>query len=295
MPELPEVELVRRALEPVLTGARFDAVVLRRKNLRIPFPRRFVDRLVGTTITAVTRRAKYLLATLSSGETLLIHLGMTGGFRVAHARIDGGYRSEEASDDEKHDHVVFTMSTGAVVTFNDARRFGLMDLVRRNRLAAHPVVGRLGPEPLSPDFDAAALARACRKRSVPLKLALLDQRVVAGVGNIYASEALWVAGLSPTAHGLDDHDRSGPPSPYGGAPGRGHRGGARGGHCRHRTALSRLRSGRWALSAPHLRRHHQAHRAGRARHVLLPGVPALAVAEGAGAQTATASGTRTTL
>lgn len=180
-----------------MTGARFDAVVLRRKNLRIPFPRRFVDRLVGTTITAVTRRAKYILVTLSSEETLLMHLGMTGGFRVAHARIDGGYRSEDGLDDERHDHVVFSLSSGATVTFNDARRFGLMDLVRRNGLAVHPVVGRLGPEPLSPEFDSAALARACRKKAAPLKLALLDQRVVAGVGNIYASEALWVAGLSP--------------------------------------------------------------------------------------------------
>lgn len=180
-----------------MAGARFDAVILRRKNLRIPFPRRFVDRLVGTTITAVTRRAKYLLATLSSGETLLMHLGMTGGFRVAHARIDGGYRSEDGLDDERHDHVVFSLSSGATVTFNDARRFGLMDLVRRDGLGVHPVVGRLGPEPLSPDFHASALARACHKKSTPLKLALLDQRVVAGVGNIYASEALWVAGLSP--------------------------------------------------------------------------------------------------
>ncbi len=197
MPELPEVELVRRALEPVLAGARFDTVELRRKNLRIPFPRRFADRLVGQTVTALTRRAKYLLASLSSGETLLVHLGMTGGFRVEHARITGGYRSEEATDDEKHDHVVFTMSSGAVVTFDDARRFGLMDLIGRDQLAGHAVVGKLGPEPLSADFDGAALARACHKKAVPLKVALLDQRVVAGVGNIYASEALWMARLSP--------------------------------------------------------------------------------------------------
>ncbi len=197
VPELPEVELVRRALEPVLAGARFDGVVLRRKNLRVPFPRRFAARLTGQTVTGLTRRAKYLLATLSSGETLLIHLGMTGGFRVEDARVTGGYRSEEVSDDEKHDHVVFTMSSGAVVTFNDARRFGLMDLVARGGLDGHPVVGRLGPEPLSSDFDAGALARACHKKAVPLKVALLDQRVVAGVGNIYASEALWLARLSP--------------------------------------------------------------------------------------------------
>jgi formamidopyrimidine-DNA glycosylase len=198
VPELPEVELVRRALEPVLAGARFTSVLLRRKNLRIPFPRRFAARLTGQTVTGLTRRAKYLLATLSSGETLLIHLGMTGGFRVETARVSGGYRSDELTDDEKHDHVVFTMSSGAVVTFNDARRFGLMDLVARGGLDGHPVVGRLGPEPLSIDFNGAALARACHRKSVPLKVALLDQRVVAGVGNIYASEALWIARLSPT-------------------------------------------------------------------------------------------------
>ena len=180
-----------------MAGARFDAVVLHRKNLRIPFPRRFVDRLVGTTITAVTRRAKYLVVTLSSDETLIMHLGMTGGFRVAHARIDGGYRSEDGLDDERHDHVVFSLSSGATVTFNDARRFGLMDLVRRGAMHAHAVLGRLGPEPLDATFGAAALSRACHKKATALKLALLDQRVVAGVGNIYASEALWVAELSP--------------------------------------------------------------------------------------------------
>ena len=213
MPELPEVESVKRALEPVLVGATFATVELRRKNLRIPFPRRFVDRLVGTTITAVTRRAKYLLATLSSGETLLMHLGMTGGFRVTHARIDGGYRSEDGLDDERHDHVVFSLSSGATVTFNDARRFGLMDLVRRGALDAHPVLGRLGPEPLAAAFDAAALARACCGKSVALKLALLDQRVVAGVGNIYASEALWVAGLSPKRKAATIATATGRPRP----------------------------------------------------------------------------------
>ena len=196
-----------------MAGARFDAVVLRRKNLRIPFPRRFVDRLVGTTITAVTRRAKYLVVALSSNETLLMHLGMTGGFRVADARLDGGYRSEDGIDDEKHDHVVFTLSTGAVVTFNDARRFGLMDLVRRGAMHAHPVLGRLGPEPLAAAFDAAVLARACCGKATALKLALLDQRVVAGVGNIYASEALWVAELSPRRKASTVATTSGRPRP----------------------------------------------------------------------------------
>ncbi len=213
MPELPEVELVRRALEPVLAGQRFDTVQLRRKTLRIPFPRRFVARLTGQTVTALGRRAKYLLATLSSGETLLVHLGMTGGFRVEHARISGGYRSDDAADDEKHDHVVFTMSSGAVVTFNDVRRFGLMDLVGRGALEAHPVLGRLGPEPLAATFDATTLARTCCGKTTALKLALLDQRVVAGVGNIYASEALWLAGLSPKRRASTITTASGQPRP----------------------------------------------------------------------------------
>ncbi len=197
VPELPEVELVRRELEPVLTGARFDAVELRRSNLRIPFPPDFIERLVGQTVTGVTRRAKYLLVALSSGETLLVHLGMTGGFRVARQRVTGGYRAAEDTDDPKHDHVVFEMTSGTLVTFNDPRRFGLMDLVPRGGLPTHPVLGRLGPEPLSAEFDAAALAAACAGKTVPLKLALLDQRVVAGLGNIYVSEALFIARLSP--------------------------------------------------------------------------------------------------
>lgn len=214
MPELPEVELVRRALEPVLVGTRFTSVTLRRKNLRIPFPRRFAARLEGATITALSRRAKYLLASLSTGETLLVHLGMTGGFRVEDARVTGGYRSEEASDNEAHDHVVFALSSGAVVTFNDARRFGLMDLIPVGSLARHATVGALGPEPLSPDFNAAALARACHKKATPLKVALLDQRVVAGVGNIYASEALWLARLSPKRKARTLATPSGAPRPH---------------------------------------------------------------------------------
>ena len=185
MPELPEVETVRRELAPAMAGARFDDVTLRRRDLREPFPRRFRERLVGQTALAVDRRAKYLVIPLSSGETLLMHLGMSGSFRV---NGDGTIA---------HDHVVFRMSTGAVVTFNDPRRFGLMDLVPVGRLDAHPALSRLGPEPLSPEFDGYALARAYRGKRTPLKVALLDQRVVAGLGNIYASEALYVAGLSP--------------------------------------------------------------------------------------------------
>jgi formamidopyrimidine-DNA glycosylase len=162
--------------------------------LRGPLPRDFVGRLTGTTVRAVTRRAKYLVAELSSGETLLMHLGMSGWFSVDRdERVDGVV---ERSPDP-HDHVVFRMSSGATVTFNDPRRFGLMDLVGQGALPRHPVLSTLGPEPLSPEFDGRTLARACKGKTIALKVALLDQRVVAGLGNIYASEALHRARLSP--------------------------------------------------------------------------------------------------
>jgi len=189
VPELPEVERVRRSLEPAMARKRFERVVLRRPDLRAPFPRRFAARLTGQTVLAVQRRAKYLVLPLSSNDTLLMHLGMSGWFHVDGAR--------SAARHARHDHVVFHMSSGAVVTFNDPRRFGFMDLVPTASLPDHPVLGTLGPEPLSPEFDAEALAHAVRRRKTPLKVALLDQRVVAGLGNIYASEALHVARLSP--------------------------------------------------------------------------------------------------
>ena len=169
--------------------ARFDAVTVRRPDLRIPFPRRFTARLAGEMALDVRRRAKYLLVPLSSGETLLMHLGMSGSFRVADV--------PPAPGPGRHDHVEFRMSSGAIVTFTDPRRFGFMDLVAAGALETHPVLSMLGPEPLSPDFTAASLAAACRGRRTPLKVALLDQRVVAGLGNIYAAEALHVARLSP--------------------------------------------------------------------------------------------------
>lgn len=172
-----------------MAGARFVRVLLRRPDLRVPFPRNFRARLTGTTALSVDRRAKYLVVPLSSGETLLMHLGMSGSFEIDVER--------DEPEDARHDHVVFHMSSRAVVTFNDPRRFGFMDLVERGGLAAHPVLSALGPEPLSREFDAAALARALHGRRAPLKAALLDQRVVAGLGNIYAVEALHAAGLSP--------------------------------------------------------------------------------------------------
>ena len=172
-----------------MANARFDRVILRRGDLRSPFPRRFAARLRHTTAVSVDRRAKYLVVPLSSGETLLMHLGMSGSFQVARERLTGVAG--------RHDHVEFRMSSGAIVTFNDPRRFGFMDLVAAGALSSHPVLSTLGPEPLSAEFDAAALAAACRGRKTSLKVALLDQRVVAGLGNIYAVEALHVARLSP--------------------------------------------------------------------------------------------------
>jgi formamidopyrimidine-DNA glycosylase len=174
-----------------MTAATIDDVELRRPDLRIPFPPRFRARVRGQKVLELTRRAKYLLAPLSTSETLLMHLGMSGSFRVDAA----GHGTDVAGD--AHDHVIFRMSSGALITFNDPRRFGLMDLLTREELAEHPVLSCLGPEPLSREFDAFALAAACRGKTTPLKVALLDQRVVAGLGNIYASEALHVAGLSP--------------------------------------------------------------------------------------------------
>jgi formamidopyrimidine-DNA glycosylase len=193
VPELPEVESTRRSIAPSMVRARIEAVDLRRPDLRRPFPRRFAQRLTGQTVTALGRRAKYLVASLSSGETLLMHLGMSGSFRVVRERR-GRLAPLEL---DTHDHVVFHMSSSRAVVFNDPRRFGLMELVAEGKLTRHPVLSLLGPEPLSDDFDGAALARACRGKKTSLKAALLDQRVVAGVGNIYASEALHIAGLSP--------------------------------------------------------------------------------------------------
>jgi formamidopyrimidine-DNA glycosylase len=173
-----------------------DAVELRRPDLRRPFPRRFAERLIGRTVTALDRRAKYLLASLSSDETLLMHLGMSGSFRVIRKPPERRPRRTMTPWDP-HDHVVFHMSSGRVVVFNDPRRFGMMELVPAGKLQRHPVLSGLGPEPLSNEFDGAALARACRGKKTSLKAALMDQRVVAGLGNIYASEALHLAGLSP--------------------------------------------------------------------------------------------------
>ncbi|WP_315702352.1 MULTISPECIES: bifunctional DNA-formamidopyrimidine glycosylase/DNA-(apurinic or apyrimidinic site) lyase [unclassified Bradyrhizobium] len=199
MPELPEVETVRRGLQPVMEGARIVAAEARRKDLRFPFQKDFVARLNGQTVTGLGRRAKYLLADLGSGDVLLMHLGMSGSFRVLkpdEATAPGAFHHPRGKD-ENHDHVVFHMSSGADVVFNDPRRFGYMKVIPRNALDEEPLLKDLGPEPLGNEFDAAMLARSCANKKTSLKAALLDQRVVAGLGNIYVCEALFRAHLSP--------------------------------------------------------------------------------------------------
>jgi formamidopyrimidine-DNA glycosylase len=181
-----------------MAGARFDRVQLNRRDLRKPFPAGFARRLRGQRVRALVRRGKYLLGELSSGDALVMHLGMSGWFRVEKTEPSTARRRNPDADlDNRHDHVVFIMSSGMTVTFNDPRRFGIMDLVAADRLSSHASLGRLGPEPLSRAFDVSALAERLAKRRVSLKIALLDQHVVAGIGNIYASEALHQAGLSP--------------------------------------------------------------------------------------------------
>ena len=190
-------------LRPVMEGARFERVELRRPDLRAPFPRRFAARLRGQTVQALDRRGKYLLAELSSGDMLVMHLGMSGSFRV-------GFEREPAVGGT-HDHVVFRMSSGATVTFNDPRRFGSMRLSPKTERLRRGAVAGLGPEPLAREFDAAVLAAACRGKKTSLKAALSDQRVVAGLGNIYVCEALHRAALSPRR-------RAGTPATRTGAP-----------------------------------------------------------------------------
>jgi formamidopyrimidine-DNA glycosylase len=201
MPELPEVETVRRGLEPVLAGARIARVEQRRPDLRFPLPDHFVERLTGQRIERLERRAKYILAFLDGGEVLTVHLGMTGRFSIS---VPGGANGTQlgeftfdAGADPTHDHVVIETEHGATVTYNDARRFGYMGLVPAAELATHPHFKGLGIEPLGPLLDAAFLAGRAKGRRSDLKAFLMDQRNVAGLGNIYVCEALFRAGLSP--------------------------------------------------------------------------------------------------
>src|SRR5712672_329940 len=189
MPELPEVETVRRGLQPVMEGARIVKAEARRGDLRRPLPKDFVKRLEGRSVTGLGRRAKYLLADLSSGEVLMMNLGMSGSFRVTHQK------GEETPGE-----------------FNHPRRFGLMRLVPRTELADHPLMKAIGPEPLGNEFDAAMLAAACRGKKTSLKAALSDQKVVAGLGNIYVCEALHRARLSPKRQASTIATRAGAPT-----------------------------------------------------------------------------------
>ncbi len=185
MPELPEVETVRRGLLPVMEGHRFTRVQLNRPDLRFPFAPGFIDRLQGTTLTRLSRRAKFLQADLSSGERLFMHLGMSGCFTIG---------LPPHTTNPKHDHVIFEMSSGARVTFNDPRRFGFMELIG----AGQPYrLDDLGPEPLGNEFNAPDLRQRLKGKKSKIKAALLDQKIVAGLGNIYVCEALYRAGISP--------------------------------------------------------------------------------------------------
>jgi len=201
MPELPEVETVRRGLEPVLAQARLRRVVQRRPDLRFPLPERFVERLEGRTFRQLDRRAKYILGYLDSGEVLAIHLGMTGRFSIslpggANGRQLGEF-THDAGHDPTHDHVVFETDAGATITYNDARRFGYMSLIPAAELTVHPHFKGLGVEPLGPELTPDLLARKASGRKADLKAFLMDQRIIAGLGNIYVCEALYRSGLGP--------------------------------------------------------------------------------------------------
>jgi formamidopyrimidine-DNA glycosylase len=195
MPELPEVETVRRGLLPVMEGEVIARACVNRPDLRWPLPERMADRLTGKRVTALRRRSKYILADLDSGETLLVHLGMSGRMLISGAQLGSFYHDHPAP--QKHDHVVLHMASGARVTFNDARRFGAMDLMPTEQAADHMLLKELGPEPFGNDFNEPYLAARLQGRKTPIKAALLDQRIVAGLGNIYVAETLYRARISP--------------------------------------------------------------------------------------------------
>ena len=195
MPELPEVETVMQGLRPSMEGAVIARANVNRPDLRWPFPERMAERLTGAQVVALRRRSKYILAELDRGETLLIHLGMSGRMTVSGDPL--GQFVHDHPQAEKHDHVVFDMKNGARVTFNDPRRFGAMDLIDTAGLAEHKLLKVLGPEPLGNDFHEDHLIAAFKGKNSPVKSALLDQGIIAGLGNIYVCEALFRAGISP--------------------------------------------------------------------------------------------------
>ena len=203
MPELPEVETVMRGLKPVLEGRRIESVALKRSGLRFPFPDGFAERLTGRRVTSLWRRAKYILAGLDSGEILLVHLGMTGRFTVFAGGVTrnlGEFYFETAAAEAgegPHDHVMLALDDGTRLVYTDPRRFGIMDLFPEAEASSHKLLAAIGVEPLGNGFSAEYLAERFRGKAAPLKSALLDQHVVAGLGNIYVCEALHRAGLSP--------------------------------------------------------------------------------------------------
>jgi formamidopyrimidine-DNA glycosylase len=195
MPELPEVETVRRGLLPVMEGKVIKSTAVNFSGLRWPFPAKMAERLSGVRVLTLRRRSKYILADLSSAETLLIHLGMSGRMLISGHQVGTFFHDHPAA--QKHDHVVMTMEDGGRVTFNDARRFGAMDLMPTDGAQTHPLLAVLGPEPLGNGFDEDYLAARLAGRRTPIKSALLDQRNIAGLGNIYVCEVLFRAGLHP--------------------------------------------------------------------------------------------------
>jgi len=195
MPELPEVETVRRGLAPAMEGVVIERAQVNRPDLRWPFPAGMAERLTGQMVERLRRRSKYILADLASGESLLIHLGMSGRMLVSGDPLGQFVHSHPAP--EKHDHVVLHMANGARITFNDPRRFGAMDLMQTARADQHKLLAILGPEPLGNTFNEAHLIAALKGRNTPIKSALLDQRIVAGLGNIYVCEALYRARIHP--------------------------------------------------------------------------------------------------
>lgn len=195
MPELPEVETVRRGLSPAMEGKIIERLDVNRPNLRFPFPDGFQTRVEGATITRMGRRAKFLVTELSTGEALIMHLGMSGRYTV-NSEGTAEFHHDPGTN-PAHDHVVFHMQGGATVTYNDPRRFGFMELWPIDDLANYPRIKDLGPEPLSNHFHAAYLDETFRGKAAPIKAALLDQAVIAGLGNIYVCEALFRSGISP--------------------------------------------------------------------------------------------------
>lgn len=195
MPELPEVETVRRGLAPAMEGQRIARADVRREGLRWPFPPRMAERLTGALVLGLRRRSKYILCDLDSSETFLVHLGMSGRMTVSGDPLGQFHHAHPAP--QKHDHVVLKMETGARITFNDPRRFGAMDLFATGAEADHPLLAKLGPEPLGNSFHEEYLVAVLAGKKTPIKAALLDQRIVAGLGNIYVCEALHRAGINP--------------------------------------------------------------------------------------------------